>query len=147
MTDSSEKVLALLPQLHSGSAKKARNSHFSRMFASIAYIGCQRQARADYWPATQLRQMNGPVSSLFCELALCAWPGFQAYLHANSDDTWRVAYRDWLESEACVRAQAHFPFRCNDLKFFNAISVLAMDEEQSPALANLLKMYLDSVLF
>ena len=40
------------------------------------------------------------------------------------------------DSEACVSAQAHFPFRCKDLKLFDASSVLAMDEKQSLALSN-----------
>ena len=40
------------------------------------------------------------------------------------------------DSKACASAQAHFPFRCNDLKLFNASSVLAMDEKQSLALSN-----------
>ena len=40
------------------------------------------------------------------------------------------------DSEVCVSAQAHFPFRCNDLKLFDASSVLAMDEKQSLALSN-----------
>ena len=40
------------------------------------------------------------------------------------------------DSEACASAQAHFPFRCNDLKLFDASSVLGMDEKQSLALSN-----------
>ena len=41
------------------------------------------------------------------------------------------------DSEACASAQAHqCPFRCNDLKLFDASSVLAMDEQQSLALWN-----------
>ena len=41
------------------------------------------------------------------------------------------------DSEACASAQANqFPFRCNDVKLFDASSVLAMDEKQSLALSN-----------
>ena len=40
------------------------------------------------------------------------------------------------DSKACASAQAHFPFRCNNLKLFDASSVLAMDEKQSLALSN-----------
>ena len=39
------------------------------------------------------------------------------------------------DSNACASAQAHFPFRCNDLKLFHASSVLAMDEKQFLALS------------
>ena len=42
-----------------------------------------------------------------------------------------------VTDSACSSAQAHqFPFRCNDLKLFDARSVLAMDEKQSLALWN-----------
>ena len=40
------------------------------------------------------------------------------------------------DSEAWASTQAHFPFQCNDLKLFDASSVLAMDEKQSLALSN-----------
>ena len=41
------------------------------------------------------------------------------------------------DSKACASAQAHFPFRYNDLKLFDASSELAiMDAKQSLALSN-----------
>ena len=47
-----------------------------------------------------------------------------------------LAVLNVTDSEACASTQAHFPFRCNDLKLFNASSVLEMDEKQSLALSN-----------
>ena len=46
-----------------------------------------------------------------------------------------LAVLNVTDSKACASAQAHFPFRCNDLKLFNASSVLAMDEKQSLVLS------------
>ena len=40
------------------------------------------------------------------------------------------------DSEGFAYSQAHFPFRCNDLKLFDASSVPTMDEKQSLALSN-----------
>ena len=40
----------------------------------------------------------------------------------------------WLKGEACV--QAHFSFRCNGFKLFNANSALELDDKKSTALSN-----------
>ena len=45
-----------------------------------------------------------------------------------------MVLHNWLKGEACV--QAHFSFRCNDFKLFNANSALEMDDKQSTALSN-----------
>ena len=132
LTDSSQKMLVLPPRRHAGAANNARTSLFYCIIASIACTDFQHQPRADDWPATRLRRMNRLVSSLFANWRLSAWLG--SYLACRIDDS--VAVLIVTDSKACASSQAHFPFRCNDLKLFNASSVLALDEKQSLALSN-----------
>ena len=125
------------------------------MFASIACTDIphfQRQPRPDDWPATRssARETHEQAGEFrVCELApqCMAKPLLVA---CRSDMILAVTVLLIVtDSEACASTQANFPFRCNDLKLFDASSVLAMDEKQSLALSKCRlkrKMYRDSVL-